>query len=156
MKGIAKHSAEYINEIGLKRWHTLELEFDQSTKHPLEALAEVETLVQQAVVKSCSQVIPDNSITPSQPSIIKIERTSEDTRIAELIRDIYACTELDGPNGLWTYKTLSETCTEAKSAYEVMGNKLRKKESQELIASSRQFDEKVERELRLKGKLNDK
>jgi hypothetical protein len=62
MKGIAKHSAEFMDATGLKRWHTLELEFDQNSKHPLDALSEVETLVQQAVSKSSSQVMLDNSM----------------------------------------------------------------------------------------------
>jgi hypothetical protein len=135
MKGIAKHSAEYMDATGLKRWHTLELEFDQSTKHPLDALSEVETLVQQAVSKSISQVILDNSNPYTSaigsnsygsliPPIIAIERTSEDERIAELIRDIYACTEINGNNGLLTYNKLASTCKEAQQAFDIMFRKL--------------------------------
>lgn len=67
------------------------------------------------------------------PRVIEVERTSEDMRVAELIRDIYRCTELDGDNGLFTYHKLASTCQEAQAAYDVMKNKLVAKETKEIL-----------------------
>lgn len=115
MKGIAKHSAEYINDIGLKRWHTLELEFDQSTKHPLDALAEVEALVQQAVSKSNSQVVFNNSnlawgppvIPNGTPTIIQVNTDEKETGVTpELILASKDLTELESFR--WHLKKNSE------------------------------------------------
>lgn len=58
------------------------------------------------------------------PRVIETERTSEDARIAELISSIYACTEIEGHDGLKSYGKLATTCKEAQQAFDIMSNKL--------------------------------
>lgn len=132
-QGTVKFSKEFITPIGLKEWLTLEWPIDEpfDEQKAMDAFTRVKDFV--CSYQSSTPGFPDNSIPPGPPPVITVERTSEDQRIAELIRDIYACTELDGPNGLWTYNKLASTCTEAQLAYDVMGKKLRAKESSELL-----------------------
>lgn len=126
-KGTVKYSKEFITPTGLKEWVTLDwpvdVPFDE--KKAMETFVKVKEFV--CNYNPSSQGLLDNSLPPGPPSIINVERTSEDQRVAELIRDIYACTELDGDNGLYTWRTLAATCPEASAAYDVMLNKLSKK-----------------------------
>lgn len=126
MKGIAKNSQEYVDAMGLKRWLGLDLEFDQDVKSPEEALVEVELKVRNAIAKSNGQVILDSSIAPGPSPIINVGRTSEDTIVADLIREIYQCTELGGDHGLLSFERLALRYPEAEGAYNVMKNKLKK------------------------------
>ena len=112
MKGIAKHSAEYMDATGLKRWHTLELEFDQNSKHPLDALAEVETLVQQAVAKSGYHVTLYGSIPPVQTPAIQIK--PEDREIGVTPESILSSPDL---KVLETYRWLIKSDKELERAY---------------------------------------
>lgn len=124
-QGIVKFSKEFVTAIGTKEWVGVEMEYDMSTECPRDVLTNAKTIVEQWH-QSSNQGTLDNSIPPGPPPIINVQRTSEDTRIAELVRDIYACTQLDGDNGLWSYSKLATTCEEAKLAYEVMEKKINK------------------------------
>lgn len=64
---------------------------------------------------------------PNPSPIITVERTSETERIAKLIKDIYACTELDGDNGLLSYSKLAATNREAQNCFDIMFMKLSNK-----------------------------
>lgn len=91
----------------------------------------------------------------SGPRVIEVERTSEDLRVAELIRDIYRCTELDGDNGLFTYYKLASTCEEAQAAYDVMHNKLRVKETKEILDATNALTDQMNAKPELKNKILD-
>jgi hypothetical protein len=124
--GAVKFSKEFITPIGLKEWVTLEWPVDEpfDEKKAMETFTKVKDFV--CNYQSSIPVSLDNSIPPpyGPPPIITVERSSEDTRIAELIRDIYACTELDGGNGLLTFNKLASTCKEAQQAFDIMFRKL--------------------------------
>lgn len=122
-QGTVKFSKEFITPIGLKEWVSVELEYDVATECPRDVLTNAKEIVTQWHQAS-SPGFPDNSIPPGPPSVITIERTSEDMRVAELIRDIFACTELNGDNGLLTYSKLASTCKEAQQAFDIMFRKL--------------------------------
>jgi len=123
-QGTVKFSKEFITPIGLKEWVTLDWEvgvpFD--SQKAMETFTSVKEFV--CNYQTSTPGFSDNSIPPGPPPVITVERTSEDTRIAELIRDIYACTEIDGGNGLHTYRKLATTCKEAKQAFDIMYRKL--------------------------------
>ena len=70
------------------------------------------------------------------PRVIEVDRTSEDLRVAELIRDIYRCTEFDGDDGLVSYYKLASAHPEAQAAYDVMKNRLVAKETKEILAAT--------------------
>lgn len=74
-------------------------------------------------------------------ALITVDRTTEDERIAKLIAEIYSCTEIGGDSGLGSYWTLSQSNETTKLAYEVMRKKLVKKESDELLAKSKRYDD---------------
>lgn len=135
MKGIAKHSMEYVDPIGLRKWYGLELEFDQTSKHPLDALAEVESLVKQAVIKSGGQPIIDTGLPPSPPRELPvINKAQEKLEIA--IEN--AATVAD----LIQYKDRLST-PYLTDVYFKRYNQL-----------TTEFNERFEREQRLQGKLN--
>lgn len=137
-----KYTAHYENGVVVAQWISVEASIDSSMgESPLDALDRSQELVQQWY-KSKNLPFDSNVIPPGPPPVINVERTSEDVRVAKLIKDIYACTELEGENGLWTYSKLAETNTEAKAAYEIMGKKLRKKGSQELLDATNEFYDK--------------
>lgn len=119
-----KFSKEFITPIGLKEWVGLEWDVDVpfDEKKAMEVFSRVKEFV--CNYQTNNQGLFDNPIPPGPPPVITIERTSEDKRIAELIRDIYACTEIDGDNGLITYNKLASTCREAQQAFDIMFNKL--------------------------------
>lgn len=67
----------------------------------------------------------DTGVEP--PAQIRVDKPiPEDQRIAALIGDIYACTKLEGSEGLLTWKTLASSNKDAQSAYNIMLNKLSK------------------------------
>lgn len=150
-QGTVKFSKEFVTPIGLKEWVGIEMEYDMSSECPKEVLTNARTIIEQWYKESNQQVSFDirpsgsglyESVPIGPPPVINVERTSEDIRIAELIRNIYACTELDGENGLWSYYKLASTNEEAKLAYEIMGKRLRKKESQDLLDATNEFYDK--------------
>lgn len=127
-QGTVKFSKEFRMLSG-NVWLGIENEYDMNTQDPLEVFKKAEETVNQ-FAKMSGLVFTIESIPPAPPTeipSIKVERTSEDARIAELIRDIYACTELEGDNGLYTWRTLAATCPEASAAYDVMLNSLSNK-----------------------------
>lgn len=124
-----KYTAHY-DEFGVLKaqWIGLEGQIDD-TEIPEKKLDEIKEITEQWYRKqnpqlqsSNIQYTPQSSVYPS--NVITVERTSEDIRIAELIRDIYACTEIEGPNGLLTYNKLASTCKEAQQAFDIMYRKL--------------------------------
>lgn len=136
-----KYTAHYENGVVVAQWVSVEMALDGANgESPIDALDRSKELVDQWY-KSKNLPFDSNPVPSGPPPVINVQRTSEDTRIAELVRDIYACNQLDGDNGLWSYSKLATTCEEAKLAYEVMGKKLRAKESQELLAETKKFYE---------------
>lgn len=136
-----KYTAHYENGVIVAQWVSVEMALDAANgESPLDALDRSQALVDQWY-KSKNLPFENNTVPPAPPPIINVQRTSEDVRIAELVRDIYACTQLSGDNGLWSYSKLATTCEEAKLAYEVMGKKLRAKGSQELLDATKEFYE---------------
>jgi hypothetical protein len=120
-----KYTAHYENGIVVAQWISVEMALDGANgESPLDALDRSQALVEQWY-KSKNLPFEINSLPP--PPIINVERTSEDKRIAELIRDIYACTEIEGDSGLLTYNKLASTCKEAQQAFDIMFRKLSKK-----------------------------
>lgn len=123
-----KYTAHYDEFGALKdQWIGLEGQIDD-TEVPENKLDEIRAITERWYRKQNPQFNPDSSTPPGPPPVIKVERTSEDTRIAELMRDIYACTEIDGDNGLLTYNKLASTCKEAQQAFDIMFRKLAKAE----------------------------
>lgn len=129
-QGTVKFSKEFITPIGLKEWMTLEWDVDVpfDEKKAMDTFTKVKDFV--CSYQSNGYVLSGQSpnVNPYNmpPQTISIERTSEDQRIAELIRDIYACTEIEGGNGLLTYNKLASTCKEAQQAFDIMFRKLTK------------------------------
>lgn len=140
-QGTVKFSKEFITPIGLHEWITLEWPVDEpfDEKRAKETFVKVRDFVCNYQTNGLL-IESDNAITP--PPVINVERTSEDVRVAKLIKDIYACTELEGENGLWSYNKLASTNEEAKLAYEIMGKRLRKKESRDLLDATNEFYDK--------------
>lgn len=124
----------HFDEFGVLKdtWVGLEGQIDD-TEAPENKLDEIKAITERWYRKQNPQLYIDSSIPPGPPPVIATERTSEDTVVAELIRSIYSCTELDGGNGLFTYFKLASRYPEAQAAYDVMKNKLRIKETKEIM-----------------------
>lgn len=126
-QGTVKFSKEFVTPIGLHEWITLEWPVDEpfDEKRAMETFTKVRDFVcnyQSGVLIDANNAIPSNP-----PPVITIERTSETERIAKLIKDIYACTELDGDNGLLSYSKLAGTNREAQNCFDIMFMKLSNK-----------------------------
>lgn len=120
-----KYTAHYENGMIVAQWISVEMAVDgENGECPLKALDRSKELVDQWH-KANNPGIPDSSMPPGPPPVISVQRTSEDTRIAELVKSIYACRQLDGENGLYTYSKLSSAYALAQLAYDVMEKKLR-------------------------------
>lgn len=142
-QGIVKFSKEFVTPIGLKEWVGVELTYDMINENPIDVLDSAKKTVNEWYKFSNTENNESFNLSSAVVApVINVQRTSEDTRIAELVRDIYACTQLDGDNGLWSYSKLATTCKEAELAYEVMAKKLRKKESDELLAKCAYINQK--------------
>jgi hypothetical protein len=122
-QGIVKFSKEFVTPIGTKEWVGVEMEYDMGTECPRDVLTNAKTIVEQWH-SSNSQGILVSLIPPGPPPVINVERTSEDKRIAELIRDMYACTKLDGDSGLISYGKLALTNKETKEVFDLLLKKL--------------------------------
>jgi hypothetical protein len=121
-----KYTAHYENGVVVAQWVSVEMALDTANgESPLEALDRSQELVQQWY-KSKNLPFETNSAPPGPPPVITIERTSEDKRIADLIRDMYTCTELGGDNGLMSYQKVAITNKEAGAVYDLMYKKLSK------------------------------
>lgn len=122
-----KYTAHYENGVVVAQWVSVEMALDGANgESPLDALDRSQALVEQWY-KSKNLPFESNSVPPGPPPIINVQRTSEDKRVAELVADIYKCTNLEGDTGLFSFQKLSTTCKEAGLAYNVMYNKLSKK-----------------------------
>lgn len=126
-----KYTAHYDEYGQLKdQWIGMEGAIDD-TEVPEKQLDAIKEITEQWYRKHNPHLQPQGP-SPSYgdsfpgPRIFEVERTSEDKIVAELISNIYACTQLGGDNGLLSYGTLASTYTEAQSAYNVMKNKLKK------------------------------
>ena len=122
-----KYTAHYENGVVVAQWISVEASIDSSMgESPLDALDKSQELVQQWY-KSKNLPFDSNAIPPGPPAVITIERTSETERIAKLIKDIYACTELEGDNGLLSYSKLAGTNRESQNCFDIMFMKLSNK-----------------------------
>src|SRR5690348_314288 len=121
--GTVRISEEFIKPDGTKKWYAHEKQYNQDTEDPLDVFAKAEAEM-NAYIKKDSQVITENSLPPGPPPVINVDRTPEDIRVAQLIKDIYACTELKGDNSLLSFQKLSESNKEVKSAYDIMHRKI--------------------------------
>lgn len=141
-----KYTAHYENGIVVAQWISVEMALDTANgESPIEALDKSQELVQQWY-KSKNIPFDTNSVPAGPSPIISVERTSEDVRIANMIRDMYACTHLDGNDGLFSFYTLASAHVETKAVYDVVKNKLVNKESKEILAAT----EKAVKELNKK------
>lgn len=122
-----KYTAHYENGIVVAQWVSVDMEMDSSMgESPIDSLNRSQEIVEQWY-RSKNLPFQDNSIPPGPPPVINVQRTSEDTRIAELIGDIFKCTEIDGENGLLSYSKLASTCRDAQNAFDMMFLRLFKK-----------------------------
>jgi len=123
-QGTVKYSEEFVTPIGLKKWFGVELQYDMDTEDP--PFDKAKSIVAKAAMTSIgnNHLSFDSSIAPGPSPVISVERTSEDQRIADLIGNIFACTELDGDNGLMSYNKLACTNREAQNAFDIMFRKL--------------------------------
>jgi hypothetical protein len=134
--GTVKFSKEFVTSIGLKEWVGIEMEYDMNTECPRDVLTNAKTIIEQWHNSNQLQINPEYahllqpSIPPGPPPIINVDRTPEDIRVAQLIKDIYACTELDGDNGLLSYGRVSETNKDTQNAFAIMFRKLNLLKSQ--------------------------
>lgn len=128
-QGTVKFSKEFKTLTG-NVWLGIENEYDMNTEDPIDVFKRAEETIQQYAYASGLvfhidySALPKDIPFPQPPSVINVERTSEDIRIAELIRNIYACTELEGDNGLLSYNKLALTNREALHAFDIMFRKL--------------------------------
>lgn len=120
-----KYTAHYENGVVVAQWISIETSLDSSMgESPLDALDKSQELVQQWY-KSKNLPFDSSAIPPGPLEVINVERTSEDVRVAKLIKDIYACTELEGENGLLSYaKVAATTSRETQQVYDIMFKKL--------------------------------
>jgi hypothetical protein len=119
-----KYTAHYENGVVVAQWISVEMALDTSNgESPLDALDRSQELVQQWY-RSKNLPFDTNFVPPGPPPVISVERTSEDKRIADLIRDMYACTDLAGDNGLLSYQKLAASNQEAVAIYNIMLKKL--------------------------------
>ena len=124
--GTIRISEEFTKPDGNKKWYAHEKQYNQDTESPLDVFAKAEAEM-NAYIKKDSQVITENSLPPGPSPVINVDRTPEDIRVAQLIKDIYACVVLDGEHGLYSYRTLAETTSkETKSAFDIMEKRLKK------------------------------
>lgn len=102
----------------------IELEEDEQ---PGAALTRAKTLAESWHIANNPQVHQDTGQVPVAE--IKADKPlTENERLAALIGDIFACKELEGPNGLLTWKTLAASNKEAQGAYDIMLKKLTPKQ----------------------------
>jgi hypothetical protein len=134
-----KYTAHYDEYGQLKdQWIGLEAGIDD-TEVPEKQLDAIKEITEQWYRKQNPHLQPQGP--PRQgdgniftgPRVIEVERISEDLRVAELIRDIYRCTEFEGNDGLVSYYKLASAHPEAQAAYDVMKNKLVAKEAKEIL-----------------------
>jgi len=123
-----KYTAHYENGVVVAQWISVEMALDTSNgESPLDALDKSQELVQQWYKSKNLPFMEANPQPPGPPPVINVDRTPEDIRVAQLIKDIYACVVLDGEHGLYSYRTLAETTSkETKSAFDIIEKRLKK------------------------------
>lgn len=123
-QGIVKFSKEFVTETGLKEWVGIELEFDASSESALDALRRAETIVRE-YQRPKSYLMQYESSHPAQQAP---QRTTEDEKIADTIKGMYACTELEGDDGLLTFRKVAAGNRETQNVFDIMFMKLSKKQ----------------------------
>lgn len=144
--GRTKYTAHYENGAIVAQWVSVEMVLD-SDNIPTDALGRSMELVDKWC-KSKNIAFEGISMPPGPPSTINIERTSEDVRIAELIRGMYACVKLDGDDGLFTFYTLACAHVETKAVYDLVKNNLVAKESKNILKDCNEFTEEYKEKLK--------
>lgn len=122
-QGIVKFSKEYVTETGLKEWVGVEIEFDANNETALEALRRAEDIVRQHQQPK-KYLMQYEGCYPAQAAP---SRTSEDERVAKLIAELYACTELNGDDGLLSYQKPAAQNRETQNVFDIMFKKLSSK-----------------------------
>jgi hypothetical protein len=118
-----KYTAHYENGVVVAQWVGVDVAMSDGDD-PYDALNYAKEVVGKWQSANATAFPIGSMPPPGPPQVITVERTSENERIAKLIRDIYACTELDGDNGLLTFNKLATTCKEAQQAFDIMFKKL--------------------------------
>lgn len=132
-----KYTAHYENGIVVAQWISVEMALDANLGENVFSVLDRSKEIVEQWYKSNNIPVESNSMPPGPSPIISVERTSEDIRIADLIRSMYACTRLDGDDGLFSFHTLASTNVETKAVYDVVKNKLVAKESNDLLVATK-------------------
>lgn len=122
-QGIVKFSKEFVTETGCKEWVGIELEFDASSESALDALKRAETIVRE-YQRPKSYLMQYES---SHPAQVAPSRTAADEIIAATIAGLYACTELEGVEGLLSYEKVAAQNRETQNVFDIMFKKLSSK-----------------------------
>lgn len=124
-EGIVKFSKEYVTETGLKEWVGVELSFDQDMESAIDVLRRAETIVNEYQRPKSYIMHYDNSA-PVQygPFETVSQEDAALLEIAEMIKGMYACTELDGNDGLMTFSKLASGNRETQNVFDIMFRKL--------------------------------
>lgn len=126
-QGIVKFSKEFVTDTGLKEWAGIELPFNEERESGVDALRRAETIVNE-YQRPKSYLMQHEIIYPSQygPADIIAGRSSEDERIANLIRNMYECTQIDGDDGLMSFSKLASGNRETQNVFDIVFTKLSK------------------------------
>lgn len=119
-QGIVKFSKEFVTEAGLKEWVGVEIPFDFEQESASEALKLAETIVRE-YQRPKSYLMQYESLHPAQ---IAPSRTAADEIIAATIAGLYACTELEGIEGLLSYEKVAAQNRETQNVFDIMFKKL--------------------------------
>lgn len=155
-----KYTAHY-DEYGVLKDQWIGLESPDETENPEAAIDEIKAITERWYQKQNPHLQPQGPPRADEcniftgPRVIEVERTSEDVRVAELIRNIYRCTEFEGENGLATYCKLASAHPEAQAAYDVMKNKLVAKETKGILEATNALTDKINADPSLKKQLTD-
>lgn len=123
-QGIVKFSKEFVTETGLKEWVGVELEFDGNNETATEALHRAEAIVRE-YQRPKSYLMQYES---SHPAQMAPGRTAADEIIATTIAGLYACTELEGIEGLLSYEKVAAQNRETQNVFDIMFKKLSQKQ----------------------------
>lgn len=122
-KGVVKFSKEYTTETGTREWVGIELEFDSDCESGVNALGRAEAIVRE-YQRPKSYLMQYES---SHPAQVAPSRTAADEIIAATIAGLYACTELEGVEGLLSYEKVAAQNRETQNVFDIMFKKLSSK-----------------------------
>lgn len=124
-QAIAKFSKEFITDTGLKEWAGIELPFNEERESGVDALKRAEAIVNEHQGKK-SYIVHYGNSAPIQygPFETISQQDAELLQIAEMIKGMYACTSLDGDDGLLTFSKLASGNEEAQNVFDIMFRKL--------------------------------